>query len=138
METITTNHSTGSESRRELQSSNSTANIIFSLFLFILAGVFEIGGGYLVWRGIRDKYLPAVTLPVGSLVLIIYGFIPTLQPMDSFGRIFAVYGGFFILLSYIWGYLFDGLKLDLGDYIGTGVALAGVCIAWFWPRQIVV
>jgi hypothetical protein len=28
--------------------------------------------------------------------------------------------------------------LDLGDYIGTGVALAGVCIAWFWPRQIVV
>jgi hypothetical protein len=22
----------------------------------------------------------------------------------------------------------------LGDVIGTAVALAGVCIAWFWPR----
>ena len=42
--------------------------------------------------------------------------------------------GFFILLSYIAGLLFNGAKLDAGDYIGTVVALVGVLIMWFWPR----
>ena len=32
-----------------------------------------------------------------------YGFIPCLQPMSDFGRIYAVYGGFFIVLSFVWG-----------------------------------
>ena len=115
-------------------SSHSATSIVLSLFLFFVAGLFEIGGGYLVWRGIRDKFMPALFLPLGSAILIAYGFVVTLQPLESFGRTFAIYGGFFILLSYLWGYLFDGLKVDLGDVIGTAVALAGVCIAWFWPR----
>ena len=36
-------------------------------------------------------------------MLVVYGFIPTLQPIDDFGRLYAVYGGFFIVLSYVWG-----------------------------------
>ena len=34
-------------------------------------------------------------------------------------RIFAVYGGVFIVMSYAWGYVADGLVLDLGDWIGN-------------------
>ena len=33
-----------------------------------------------------------------------YGFIPTLQPTSDFGRLYAIYGGFFIVLSYAWGW----------------------------------
>ena len=40
---------------------------------------------------------------VGCWMLVVYGFIPTLQPIDDFGRLYAVYGGFFIVLSYVWG-----------------------------------
>ena len=119
---------------RRLDGENSVADILYSLFLFVFAGVAEIGGGYLVWKGIRDNYMRTWTLPLGSLILVVYGFIPTLQPMQSFGRIFAVYGGFFIVLSYIWGYIFDGMKIDTGDIIGSSIALAGVCVCWFWPR----
>lgn len=108
--------------------------VALSIFLFIVAGIFEVGGGYLMWLGIREKRLPYAFIPVGAVVLMIYGVIPTFQPVNNFGRIFAVYGGFFILLSYLWGFLFDGLKLDTGDYVGTAIALAGVGIAWFWPR----
>jgi small multidrug resistance family-3 protein len=108
--------------------------ILFSLTLFLIAGLFEIGGGYLVWIGIREKKNPYLFIPLGCLILVGYGFIPTLQPLDSFGRIFAVYGGFFIVLSYLWSYVFDNMKLDTGDYVGSAVALAGVCICWFWPR----
>jgi drug/metabolite transporter superfamily protein YnfA len=112
----------------------SAANIVLSVFLFLLAGILEVGGGYLVWRGIRDKYRPELFIPLGSLVLVAYGFAPTLPPLDSFGRLYAIYGGFFIVLSYAWGYVFDGMKIDLGDFIGSAIALAGVLVCWFWPR----
>lgn len=52
---------------------------------------------------------------LGSIVLIIYGFIPTLQPTADFGRIFAIYGGFFIVYSYGWGWALDKQKPDTGD-----------------------
>lgn len=110
--------------------------VAWSLFLFFLAGLFEIGGGWLVFVGMRDpgRQPRAMYLLMGSLVLVAYGFIPTLQPSESFGRIFAVYGGFFIVGSYLFGYVVDGDKLDTGDYIGAALAIIGVCIAWFWPR----
>jgi len=52
---------------------------------------------------------------LGSVVLVVYGFIPTFQPTSDFGRIFACYGGFFILYSYGWGWALDGAKPDTGD-----------------------
>jgi small multidrug resistance family-3 protein len=110
------------------------ALIAFSIGLFIIAGIFEIGGGYLVWIGLRNRNRPYLFLPLGGIVLIAYGIIPTFQPIDSFGRTFAVYGGFFIVLSYAWAAIFDNFKPDLGDYIGSALAVIGVSIAWFWPR----
>lgn len=108
--------------------------IVFSLFLFIAAGLLEIGGGYLVWKGLREKYYPVLFVPLGFLALMAYGVVPIFQPLDSFGRVYAVYGGFFIVLSYAWAAAFDSFRPDAGDYIGAAIALAGVCVAWFWPR----
>ena len=114
--------------------SHSAATALTTIALFVFAGVLEIGGGYLVWIGIRDKYKPAITIPFGCVVLAAYGFVPTLQPSASFGRVFAVYGGFFIILSYLWAYIFDKTPMDTGDLVGSAISLAGVLIAWFWPR----
>ncbi|EIE23003.1 UPF0060-domain-containing protein, partial [Coccomyxa subellipsoidea C-169] len=71
---------------------------------------------------------------VGSLVLVGYGFLPTAQPTSNFGRIYAVYGGFFIVLSYAWGWVFDKEPPDAGDYVGAAIALTGVVVAFFYPR----
>ena len=109
-------------------------DIVLSIFLFIIAGIAEIGGGYLIWKGIRDKWHPSLSIPLGCFALIIYGFIPTFQPMDNFGRLFAIYGGFFIVLSYCWAMLFENMVVDKGDIIGASIAMLGVCICWFWPR----
>jgi small multidrug resistance family-3 protein len=69
-------------------------------------------------------------------VLCCYGLIPTLQPPEaSFGRVYAVYGGFFIILSYAWGAALDGDRPDAGDWAGAALATAGVLLAWFWPRR---
>lgn len=110
------------------------AKAVRALVVFVLAGVAEIGGGWLVWKAVRE-HKPWWWAVVGSLVLVLYGFIPTLQPTDSFGRIYAVYGGFFIALSYAWGWIFDGMKLDAGDIVGGSLALVGVLVILFWPRK---
>lgn len=71
-----------------------------SLFYFFLAGLFEIGGGYLFWLWLRKGrgWWLAV---VGGVILFLYGVIPTLQPAH-FGRVYAAYGGVFVILSLLW------------------------------------
>ena len=99
---------------------------IKSIFYFLLAGVFEIGGGYLIWLWLRQGK---------SLVLILYGIIPTLQPENSnFGRVYATYGGIFIVLSILWGWKVDNIIPDKFDLIGGFIALIGVLIIMYAPR----
>ena len=71
--------------------------MIKSLLCFVAAGLCEIGGGYLVWLWLRENKLIWFA-PVGGVILIFYGVIPTLQPA-SFGRVYAAYGGVFVVLS---------------------------------------
>ena len=106
--------------------------IIRSVSLFVLAGLCEIGGGWLMWKALRNGR-PAWWGVLGGLALVLYGVIPTLQP-SHFGRVFAVYGGFFVVLSLLWGWRFDGNVPDRMDVIGAAIALVGVWIMMYWPR----
>lgn len=81
--------------------------IVKSLSLFVIAGLAEIGGGYLVWLWLREGKAIWIGV-IGGAVLIIYGIIPTLQTESAFGRVYAAYGGIFIILSILWGMVFDG------------------------------
>jgi small multidrug resistance family-3 protein len=56
-----------------------------SIVLFILAAVFEIGGAWLVWQGMRTPRLDWIGL--GVIALGAYEFVATLQPDAHFGRI---------------------------------------------------
>ncbi|EPY2304427.1 YnfA family protein [Clostridium sporogenes] len=108
--------------------------ILKSLFYFLLAGVFEIGGGYLIWLWLRDGKSILYGL-FGAIALIIYGVIPTLQPPSAnFGRVYATYGGIFIVLSIIWGWKIDDVIPDKFDLIGGAIALIGVLIIMYYPR----
>ena len=105
-----------------------------SVALFVVAGLCEIGGGWMVWKWLRDGK-PAWWGLVGAIVLVLYGVIPTLQA-SHFSRVYAVYGGFFIVLSIAWGWYFDGASPDRPDVIGAGIALFGVAIMMYWPRMV--
>ena len=106
--------------------------IIISLALFFVTALFEIGGGYLMWLWLREKrgLLFGVS---GGLILFIYGIMPTLQ-QASFGRVYAAYGGIFIVSSIIWGFVVDKKKPDRYEIIGALVALAGAVIIMYAPR----
>jgi small multidrug resistance family-3 protein len=107
--------------------------VVRSVILFLVAGVCEIGGGWLVWKWLRDCK-PGWWGLLGSLILILYGVIPTFQA-SHFGRIYAVYGGFFIVLSLLWGWGIDGDRPDRADVTGAFIALVGVCVMMYWPRS---
>jgi small multidrug resistance family-3 protein len=72
-----------------------------SVALFLIAGLFEIGGGYLVWQWWRNGSHWSIGL-LGTALLFLYGIVPTYQPAH-FGRVYAAYGGWFIVLSILWG-----------------------------------
>ena len=107
-------------------------NITRSLLLFLAAGLCEIGGGYLVWLWLRDRR-SAMLGALGGLLLFAYGALPTLQPAH-FGRVYAAYGGVFVLLSLLWGWWIDGHRPDAPDTIGAVLCLVGVGVIMYWPR----
>ncbi len=103
-----------------------------SICYFVLAGLCEIGGGYLVWLWLREDK-PLWYALIGAFVLVLYGIIPTLQPAH-FGRVYAAYGGIFIILSILWGWQIDRIAPDRFDILGGVMALLGVAIIMYWPR----
>jgi small multidrug resistance family-3 protein len=82
-----------------------------SIALFIAAAIAEIGGAYLVWRGIKEhKGIAFVAL--GAMAL-------------------TAYGGVFIIGSLLWGVAFDGFHPDRADVLGAGICLVGVAVIMY-------
>lgn len=103
-----------------------------SLLLFVLAGIFEIGGGYLIWKWIKENQSWHYGV-FGFFILAGYGIIATFQT-SNFAKVYASYGGIFVLLSFIWAFIFDNYLPDKFDIIGTLVILIGVGIIYYVPR----
>ena len=103
-----------------------------TLGIFFLAAVLEIGGGYLVWKWLRDHKGKILGF-VGAIVLFTYGIVMTLQP-ENFGKVYATYGGIFVITSIIWGYWIDKKKPDRFEIIGSMIVLIGVAIMFYLPR----
>lgn len=95
--------------------------------LFVLAGLCEIGGGYLVWGWMRESK-PVVWALAGAAILVMYGVIAALQPITEFGRVYAAYGGIFIALSLLWGVAVDGFRPDRYDLLGALICVVGVVV----------
>ena len=107
--------------------------ILYSLFFFFIAGLCEIGGGYLVWLWLRED-MSWILGAIGGFVLFLYGIVPTLQP-SYFHRIYAAYGGVFIAMALVWGLLFDKVIPDFYDILGAVIAIIGVVIIFYVPRK---
>ena len=107
--------------------------VVASVLLFALAAVFEIGGAWLVWQGVReDRGL--LWMGAGAISLGLYGFVATVQPEAEFGRVLAAYGGVFVAGSLLWGAVVDGFRPDRFDLTGAAVCLIGVAVIMYAPR----
>ena len=108
--------------------------MIQATLLFIFAGIAEIGGGYLFGNGYGKG-----NHPIGDSLEVLfwplYGVIATFQSFPSFGRVYAAYGGVFIVLSVLWGWGIDKKTPDLYDWVGAGICIVGVLVMLLAPRH---
>jgi small multidrug resistance family-3 protein len=57
--------------------------VLQSVALFIVAGLFEIGGGYLVWQWWRNGGHWSIGL-LGAAILFLYDIVPAYQPVHFY------------------------------------------------------
>ncbi len=69
---------------------------------------------------------PLLLIPAG-LALMLFVWLLTLHPAAS-GRVYAAYGGVYVLTALLWLRVVDGVKLSLYDWGGAAVALCGMLI----------
>ncbi len=107
--------------------------IIKSIIIFVLAGICEIGGGYLILLYLREEksYWYGIA---GAVIMVLYGVIATFQT-SNFGRVYATYGGFFVVMSLLWAYRFENYSPDKYDIVGALIVLLGVSIIYYAPRS---
>jgi small multidrug resistance family-3 protein len=107
--------------------------MLTAIGLFVLAGLCEIGGGYLVWLWLREGRTSLWGV-FGAAILMLYGVVPTWQAEPVFGRVYAAYGGVFVVLSMLGGWGIDRKLPDQYDVLGACLCVAGVAVIMWAPR----
>lgn len=107
--------------------------VVKSALLFVIAALFEIGGAWLVWQGLRE-HRGWLWVGGGVIALGLYGVFAAFQPDANFARVLATYGGVFIVGSILWGVVADGFRPDRWDVIGALICLAGAAVIMYVPR----
>jgi small multidrug resistance family-3 protein len=94
--------------------------------LFFITAVAEILGCYLPWLWLRQQGSVWLLVPA-TLSLMAFVWLLTLHPAAS-GRVYAAYGGVYVVTALAWLYWVDGVKLSVWDMVGAGLALLGMAI----------
>ncbi|MDM3426547.1 YnfA family protein [Citrobacter sp. Cb026] len=95
-------------------------------FLFFITALCEIIGCFLPWLWLKRGATAWLLIPAGmSLALFVW--LLTLHPAAS-GRVYAAYGGVYVVTALLWPRIVDGVKLSLYDWSGALVALCGMLI----------
>lgn len=100
---------------------------------YIIAAVAEIAGCFAFWHVVRSGGTP-LWLLAGVVSLIAFAAALTQVEASAAGRVFAAYGGVYIVASLAWMWAVEGLRPDRFDMVGGLVCLAGAAIILFAPR----
>lgn len=87
----------------------------------------KLVGGYLIWLWLREGHSYWLGL-LGGMILILYGVVATFQAFPTFGRVYAAYGGVFIIMSLLWAFVIDKQTPDKYDIIGALICMIGVLV----------
>lgn len=103
-----------------------TLGLLQTSALFVLTAVAEIVGCYLPYLWLKKAGSPWLLLPA-VLSLTLFAWLLTLHPAAS-GRVYAAYGGVYIVVALLWLRWVDGITLQATDWLGAGIALFGMAI----------
>ena len=105
---------------------------IKTLLLFVLTAVAEIVGCYLPWLWLKQGGSAWLLLPA-AVSLALFVWLLTLHPSAS-GRIYAAYGGIYIIASIGWLAVVERIRPLGSDWIGVALCVIGASVILFGPR----
>ncbi|MDR7342386.1 small multidrug resistance family-3 protein [Pantoea alhagi] len=100
--------------------------MIKTTLLFFLTALAEIIGCFLPWLWLK-KGASALLLIPAALSLAMFVWLLTLHPAAS-GRVYAAYGGVYVVTALLWLRWVDGVRLSYTDWLGAAVAFCGMLI----------
>jgi small multidrug resistance family-3 protein len=101
--------------------------------LFSLTALAEIFGCYAFYMIIRSEK-PLWWIVPGIAALVAFAWLLTLHSLEGAGRVYAAYGGVYIVASLAWLRFVEKTAPDRWDVIGAIVCLTGAAIIYFGPR----
>lgn len=108
--------------------------MLSNLGIFFLAAFFEIVGCFTFWLCFRLDRTPW-WIAIGIISLILFAYLLTKIDVDNAGRIYAIYGGIYILSSLLWLVLVEKESFNRWDVIGSSFALIGALIIFIGNRS---
>ena len=100
---------------------------IRTIVAFVGAAVLEIAGCYSAWTWIRLGKSPLWLIP-GAVALLLFALTLTQVEAAFAGRAYAAYGGVYIIAALAWACLVEQRALDLADFLGAILCLAGALV----------
>lgn len=101
--------------------------------LFLLTALAEIVGCYLPYLWLREDKSIWLLVPA-AFSLALFAWLLSLHPTAA-GRVYAAYGGVYILMAILWLWVIDGIRPTSWDLLGSGVAILGMAIIMFSPNN---
>ncbi|WP_034919145.1 YnfA family protein [Erwinia sp. 9145] len=94
--------------------------------LFFITALAEIIGCFLPWLWLKKQGSVMLLIPAAAS-LALFAWLLTLHPAAS-GRVYAAYGGVYVVTALLWLRFVDGIKLSYYDWLGAAVAFCGMLI----------
>lgn len=94
--------------------------------LYLITALAEIIGCFLPYLWLRKGGSILLLIPA-ALSLIAFVWLLSLHPAAS-GRVYAAYGGVYVVTALAWLQFVEGIKLSTYDWIGAGIILLGTAV----------
>ena len=104
-----------------------------TVLIYVGAAFAEIAGCFAFWAWLRLGRSPLWLAP-GVASLTLFAFLLTRVDSAAAGRVFAAYGGVYIVASLAWLWAVEGVRPDRWDSLGALVCLVGAVIILLGPR----
>lgn len=104
-----------------------------TILLYLVTAIAEIVGCYLPYLWLTKGKSPWLLIPAGAS-LALFAWLLSLHPTAA-GRVYAAYGGVYIFVAILWLWAVDGIRPSVWDVVGSLVALLGMAIIMFAPRN---
>ena len=100
--------------------------LLKTTLLFFITALAEIIGCFLPWLWLKKGASMWLLLPAALSLGLVVWLLP-LHPAAS-GRVYAAYGGVYVLTAMLWLRVVEGVKLSAWDWSGALIALSGMLI----------